>query len=488
MPKPGAAKLTGIPSPHEACAFGHQELSRLTTGDFKRSGLLPGMEQAAAALPAGGDGPGDASAPTSNGLSPAVWLMLAAITLAQATEAFAVQGFPTLIPGITGDLFLTKTQIGLLTSSFFAGGFVTVIPAGWLIDRIGVRLSLVLGLSSMAVFVALASRAASFGLLYACLFLSGIGFGSVYPATTKAVMHWAPVRWRGAMMGFKQTGVPLGGVLASLILPWLVLRSSWRGALLVAAAACAVCTVACHLMYQTHPAEKTVSRRPRPGRSRASGTADQTSLRRALLSRNIWLVNLSGLFLLGVQGTLVGGLVVFLTSGAGLELLAAGGALAAVQAGGAVGRLGWGTVSDALLGGRRMPIVAGLGLLSALTLWVLPLAPAWHYGALLLICGLAGLCALGWVGMVTVWRAELAPPGAVGIVTSMGSFTGYAGSLLAPPLFGLVLDRTGDFALAWRLLACCALAAALLASRAKEARSASQNRRVAQLDLHQDPG
>jgi len=451
-----------------------------------------GGSPAAALLPAA---PATATVGRSAGLGRTIILVLAAITLAQATEAFTVQGFPILVPALTAELALSKTQIGLLTSAFFAGGFITVLPAGWAIDRIGVRWSMTAGLALMAVCVAVAAGASSFGVLYLCLLLSGIGFGSVYPATTKAVMHWAPARWRGMMMGLKQTGVPLGGVLASLALPLLLLRTSWRGALVLAAILCAIAAVLCYWMYRTHPHERTLSRRrpPAPARATVSATAPATApaaasvagepgtgapasgpsgvtaLRLALADRNIWLINLSGLFLLGTQGTMVGWLVSYLHSGAGLSVVAAGGALAAMQAGGAVGRLGWGTVSDLWWGGRRLPLIIGLGLTTATALALLPWAGATGgYWAVLAVSFVAGLSGLGWVGMVTVLRAELSPPGAVGIVTSLGSFTGYFGSLLGPPLFGQVLDRTGNFTLAWRLLACCALAAALLAGRARE--------------------
>jgi len=392
------------------------------------------------------------------------WLVLLAITLAQATEAFTVQGFPTLVPLLSQELVLSKTQIGMLTSAFFLGGFITVLPAGWLIDRLGVRLSLSIGLSSMAICVAVAANTSTFALLYLCLILSGVGFGSVYPATTKAVMHWAPPRLRGTMMGIKQTGVPLGGAIASIALPALALRAGWRGALLFAAALCAVCTVLCHLLYRTHPDESTIGHRRESSRATSSGAA----LRQALASRDIWFTNVAGLFFLAVQGTLVGWLVSFLTAETSLQMVAAGAALAAVQIGGAIGRFGWGTVSDALFSGRRVPIIAGLGLLTAATLWFLPAVGSGSYGLLIGVCVIAGLGALGWVGMVTVLRAELSPPQAIGIVTSLGSFTGYAGSLLGPPLFGRLLDNTGNYQLAWRLLAGCALIAAILILQVRE--------------------
>ncbi|MDP2873554.1 MAG: MFS transporter [Bacillota bacterium] len=409
--------------------------------------------------------PDRAKAPAVVNTAPVAWIVVIAITLAQATEAFTVQGFPALAPFVAEEFAISKARLGMLTSSFFAGGFISVIPAGWAIDRIGVRRSLAIGLGLMAVTVALGALTHSFWMLYACLLLAGIGFGSVYPATTKAVMHWAPPRLRGTMMGIKQTGVPAGGALAAVTLPVLALSLGWRGALLIAAAACAVCLVACHVLYRTHPDEiHAAVRGGRPG-PHADGRAP---LRAALRNRDIWLVNISGLFFLATQSTMIAWLISYLRSELAMPVVAAGTVLAAMQIGGAAGRLGWGTVSDLVFGGRRVPIIALLGVGTGAVLWILSFLTQAGYGTLVVVSLLAGLCGIGWVGMVTVLRAELAPREGVGIVTSLGSFMGYAGSLLGPPLFGLLLDRTGDYRLAWRLLGLCAVLAGLLVLRARE--------------------
>lgn len=409
----------------------------------------------------GGAADSRTSGPAGTGIAVS-WIVLAAITLAQATEAFTVQGFPALVPFVGDQLALTKIKTGLLTSAFFAGGFVSVLPAGWVIDRIGVRRSLVIGLGLMTGCVAAGALARTYWLLYVCLFVAGIGFGSVYPATTKAVMHWAPPRWRATMMGIKQTGVPVGGAVAAVVLPVVALRTSWRGGLLLAAVLCLACMVLCRLLYRPHPDETRATRDAGQGGPAAgrAGAAEGGALAAVLRSRDIWLVNLSGFFFLAAQGTMIAWLVSYLQSELALPIVAAGTGLAMVQMGGAAGRLGWGPLSDLLFGGRRVPIIALLGLVTAATLVSMSLLDEPDYWLVLVTCLAAGLGGLGWVGMVTVLRAELAPPRAIGTVTSLGSFMSYAGSLVGPPLFGALLDSTGDYRLGWRLLAVSALLAA----------------------------
>ena len=47
------------------------------------------------------------------------------------------------------------------------------------------------------------------------LFLMGIGYAMVNPATGRGVLAWYPSSRRGTAMGIKQFGVPLGGIFAA---------------------------------------------------------------------------------------------------------------------------------------------------------------------------------------------------------------------------------------------------------------------------------
>ena len=48
--------------------------------------------------------------------------------------------------------------------------------------------------------------------------LAGFGMGVIMPTTTKAVLVWFPVKERATAMGFKQTGLNVGGIIAASIL------------------------------------------------------------------------------------------------------------------------------------------------------------------------------------------------------------------------------------------------------------------------------
>src|SRR3989449_9816902 len=107
-------------------------------------------------------------------------------------------------------------------------------PAGWLTDPRGVRRTLGLGQLLTGAMVALAGLPGSLPLMLCCLVVAGFGFSVANPATGRAIVEWFPARERGMAMGIKQTGLTVGGILGSLLLPPIALRLDWRDAFIVA--------------------------------------------------------------------------------------------------------------------------------------------------------------------------------------------------------------------------------------------------------------
>jgi len=398
-------------------------------------------------------------------LSALILVVLFGITVAQASEAFLVQGLPSLTPFIQTDMGLTKAQLGWVTSSVWAGMTVSSIPLGFFIDVFGVRRTLLSGLTLLGALAILASRSTSLWALYTCLFIAGVGFASVYPSTTKATMYWAPLSVRGTFMGIKQTGVSVGAAIAAMVLPRLALAVGWRSALATAGAIVIALGLFCYTLYREHPQE----RGPREAkRGKNGGSVLSTVLR----SPVIWRLNIVGLFLLTCQASTTTWLILYLKTDAGYDVVLAGSVLAALQAGGMIGRLGWGAASDVLAGGRRKPVMMCIEIMMALSLAAVTAlgagTPVWAvYG----LAGLLGCAVMGWVPMNTIMRAELAGKEATGTVIAVGATVGSFGSIFGPPLFGYLTDSFSSFRPAWLLLACLGVLAFLLTWTVKEARS-----------------
>ncbi|MFC1951770.1 MFS transporter, partial [Chloroflexota bacterium] len=151
------------------------------------------------------------------------WAILGVCWLAYATAFLQRLSIGPLAPFLKENLFLTHTQIGLLMSASAIGYGLTLIPAGWLVDRIGVRRILVIGAVTGGISIAAMSSITSFSGGFAFMILAGASASCILPSTTKAILIWFPVRERATVMGLKQTGVNAGGIIGAITLPALAL-------------------------------------------------------------------------------------------------------------------------------------------------------------------------------------------------------------------------------------------------------------------------
>jgi MFS family permease len=112
---------------------------------------------------------------------------------------------------------MTIQQIGLLEAVFGVFNMITTIPAGWLADKKGERVAIVLGflLESAAMLVILqANSFAGYALAWA---LFGFGEGLMSPAYQSLISKAVPDRLRGTAFGFLHSSLGLFSLPAPAI-------------------------------------------------------------------------------------------------------------------------------------------------------------------------------------------------------------------------------------------------------------------------------
>ena len=393
------------------------------------------------------------------GFSPALpsyrFVALALIMAVQTASNLGALGLPALAPLLRDDLGLTRQEAGSFLSAFYVGGALTSFPAGWLADRIGVRWTLLAGQALVGVCFALMVLAPGYPSLLALVTLAGVGFGTVNPTSTKGVLVWFPARSRATVVGVKQAGFPLGGALGALALPTLAIRASlgWRGALAVAAGAILLSAAAVGFGYREPPRESAHAGGSRPG----------PRPRVVLASRPIWLVSWATFLYAAVQVSWISYAPLYLSEVVGLSVIGAGAVLGLAQGGGILGRVGFGVLSDRVLGGRRLIVLLGAGIASGLLcLATGRLAPGSPATWLALVALAFGVTGIGWNGVHHTLVAELAgresAATAVGLCLAVSSLGVIAGA----PLVGALSDRLGSYGPGWIALAGAMAVAVLL--------------------------
>lgn len=380
---------------------------------------------------------------TATSASPSLWLIVALATVAQVGDGIVTQGIPVLYPFIQDELSLTRAQVGLITSGMMAGSMVTVFLGGWLADVWGVKRVLVLVLIYTSVPVFVFSFIGSLWAAIAVGILIGIGTGPIYPASSRAIMDWLPVRIRGLGMSIKQAAPTLAGAAGAVTLPLIAVNAGWPVAIMVLAGLTLLTGIVFLAFYRERPGEVSVKRSPF-----LSGFRDLFH-DRGLMAATLW-----GFVIVGLQFLVLTYLILFLVERVGFSKVTAGGYLGMALFASTAARVLWGAASDFLLGSRRL---LTLGLMSAAGVVALVgvtlTGPDTPTAVIVLVSVGLGVSILSWPGIFTVYVAELAGTkrsgasiGAVNTIMRLGIVT-------APPLFGLLVDVTDSYALGWGIAA-----------------------------------
>lgn len=357
-----------------------------------------------------------------------------------AAASFVSVAFSANAPLIQRSLGLSHTEVGLIASALYLGASGASIAGGRLTDRVGPGPVLVLSMLALAAGVLIAAIAPVTAIFFTGVLACGLGYGGVNPPTNVLANPRAAGR-RGLAMSAKQSGIPLGGMLASASLPHLAGAVGWRWAM-------GVPVVVCMLLAG---ASRRLRRRERPSEGDEPVPAAQGVVLR--LSRGYGV----GFLLGGVQVTIFAFLAVYLTDARRLSLDGAGSLLAVLLLGGLVGRPVWGWVSDRMHD-DRIRVLQGISLLSLVALALIPVLSVPVLPVLLLV---VGFCAAGWNGVYVATVSEAARPELIGSVTGAALVLINLGAVVVPPAFGALVTATGSWSAGW--LSCAALSLLCLA-------------------------
>ena len=131
-------------------------------------------------------------------------------------------------PFLIAELKLSTTVMGLLLSAFFWPYSFMQTPAGWAVDRYGVKRVYAWGYALWS--LAAAATGLAWGLATLCIarVFVGVGQSVIFPAHTRAVANWFSARERGTATAGANAGNRLGQAAVNGIGPLLVVAFGWK--------------------------------------------------------------------------------------------------------------------------------------------------------------------------------------------------------------------------------------------------------------------
>ncbi|MGI9387434.1 MAG: MFS transporter, partial [Methyloligellaceae bacterium] len=323
------------------------------------------------------------------------------LTLTHVVGTTGYMSVMAMAPVIRDDMAINATNFGFFMSAFFGAQMVAALPSGMITDRLGVGRTLTLSMALICLGTAGFVLSPGFTQAFLAMFLMGLGYSLVNPATARAVVDWFPRRRRGTAMGIKQLGVPLGGVLAAgagvlvVILDWQTILWAVTAATLIAA-----------VFSLRLAAHSDIVRRPQSLIS---------ELKHVLGNRTLGVISISVVTFNTGQSCLFAYLTLFIRDAALASQPIAGLCMALAQGASAGGRVGFSYLSDTLFLGARKPVAVGLLLASVVSLVAASLVdPGWPTWGLALLALFMGGTIASYAALILAATAEAVAPERVG--------------------------------------------------------------------------
>lgn len=353
------------------------------------------------------------------------------------------------------ELELSKTQLGFIFSAFAYPYVIFQFLGGWLSDRYGAKRTLAVCAFVWALATVLTGMAGGFVSLVLARLLLGLGEGATFPTATRAMASWVEKDKRGMAQGITHSAARLGNALAPMLVMALMSVRDWRFAFYVLGALSFGWLILWLMTYTEKPAdhpritqqELDVLPVPRLHTADAPGTWMRLYRRMLPVSSvyfcynwTLWLMlSWMPLYFMHAFNLNIKSAVIF-TSGVFLA--------------GVVGDLVGGLISDRLLrrsGNLRVArsylVAICMGLTALSLIPVLTLSDPVHA---MLFLGAAMFFNEITIGPMWAIPMDIANDRA-GTASGIMSGTGFTAAIVSPVLAGYLLDKTGNWDITFRV-------------------------------------
>ena len=404
------------------------------------------------------------------------WVLSAGSVVMMVLGIAGLHGLGVFFSALQRDYHWSSALLsGAFALSRAESGFLGPVE-GYLVDRVGPRKMVAVGLSILGIGFILLSRVDSLVSFYIALLVIALGTGlGGFLAIMASLTNWFH-RLRARAMAVATVGVNVGGLLV-VVLTWGVATYGWRSSALVFALIVWALIIPITMVLRDRPedygllpdgAEATVlQENPSSDHDAAVGQGaatqdvpgdddDDMTVREALHSQAFWMVSLvHGIAVMALSALAVHQIERMVQAGVSLQMA---GLVVTIYTGvGIFFRVFSGYIADIF---DKRYVIAGFLLFQTLALFVFAV------GNSMLMFVLFGLLfAPGWSGRgaaLTAFRGELFGRKRFASITGVSMVITNSLSLIGPVFAGFMFDVTGSYLIPFLALSALSLLAAFL--------------------------
>ncbi len=375
------------------------------------------------------------------------WRLLLFPFLVSLIEGFNITGFLSLLPFLREEFALTLVETGLYSTFSLITATMISVYSGRIVDGLGAKRGMVLGVISLGLLMSLHSPAPAFQLILILALMLGLGCSLLIPAVNKVVLERVPLKNRALAMGIVSSAYGIGGLLGAGLLPLWAEAMGWRMTVLLLGFLTVVIGVMVHFLF--HEKED-------PEKETESQKSSLPSFKENILSmlknrRLLWICALSSSFGM-IAGAVPPHFAIFMHQDLNVSRVMAGLGFSSLQTGALLSGIVWGLISDRFFAGNRRKSLFMSGFSSSLMLLIfaflvyifqLPLRFIFPLSFLL------GFSLWGWWALCFVMVGELTEEKFSGLATGFILVFIRLGMGISPPVFGFIADLRGSYDYSW---------------------------------------
>jgi MFS family permease len=387
------------------------------------------------------------------------WIVVVAFLNLFFAVGIIFYGFPVFYPVLAESLGFTRAQ---LTQGFLLGFLIVGLPfglvAGAVIDRLGARVVILAGLGLVGTSLVLMGFMTKLWHYEALCITDVLGYVLAGPIANQVlVTHWFEA-CRGRAMGYAYLGLGLGGVVAPLLVNYLIRNFGWRHSFeILGILIMLVCIPVGIGVTRSSPADLGLL----PDGADHSAlihngpaTANAFEVNTAIRSRNFWLILAGSTLVVGAIGAVTQHFILF-AKDQGYSTAIASRFFTGLLAASLGGRVLVGYLADRFRKKNTMALFYCVLSLSTLLLGVSH-RPAMIWGFVVLF-GFSMGADYMLIPLVTAECFGTASLGKILALIIMGYSLGQWG---APWIAGRMFDERHSYELAWNIIAVAGLAGA----------------------------
>ncbi|MED2677454.1 MFS transporter [Bacillus thuringiensis] len=369
------------------------------------------------------------------------WVMLIFATVAQTTATLITYGVGAFALFWKEEYALTNTEGGLLVSVVNIGPLFCMLFVGRLLDQYNEKLLISISSFLLGGSFLLTNMVNGFNGLLFVLLLVGTFYSVSQPGGSKVIMKWFRKENRGLAIGIRQAGIPIGGTLAGVLIPFLTIK--YNMAYAVNSIAC-ICIIGGFLFFIFYK-EPYIQEKVKQERIKLSFWMQ---LKEVMCKKELYAIYITGICMISLQMVLVGHFIKFLVTEQSITPILAGKVFSVMFFSGMVGRVILAATSDLFYkGNRRTPLFITV-CISIFFILILVMSIHTITKVLYGVSALLGFFSIGWFSLFIAEVSESASEESVGMTVSFALTLNQIAIIVAPALFGYIVDKKG-YTYAW---------------------------------------